>query len=153
MVSLAVNILKAIENTYKKKYVGVLKVKKLQPFGYSISLGLNTPEKPIVIAAQIDNEEDFIKFFIQELRVGRFHEVKYFSTYRNVENTYYKHTYSVNVSYANEEVVVYPPTVEEEPDEPKPQGYIEVTPTCIYLNPDNNFTCTVEVLSNIIWNI
>ena len=55
MVSLAINILKAIENTYKKKYVGVLRIRKIKPFGYAISLGLSTPEKPLVIAAQIED--------------------------------------------------------------------------------------------------
>lgn len=152
MVSLAINILKAIENTYKKKYVGVLRIRKIKPFGYAISLGLSTPEKPIVIAAQIEDQDKFLDFFIKELRVGRFHEVKYFSTYRNL-GCCYKHSYSSTIKEDLEEIVIYPPQEDTPPDTPEESGFIIVTPQYIYLSPSNNFTADVNILSNIVWNI
>lgn len=73
-------LLEAIENTYKKRYVGVLKVEKLEPIGFKVSLGHS--DKPVVISAELD-EDSFIKYFIQELRVSRLHEVEYFEGVRS----------------------------------------------------------------------
>ena len=60
-------LLQAIEDTYQKKYVGVLKIEKLEPIGFKVSLG--HPDKPLVVSAELD-EDSFIKFFIQELRTS-----------------------------------------------------------------------------------
>ena len=40
---------------YKAKYIGKLKVKKLLPFGYQVSLGMNTPECPYIIYAELNS--------------------------------------------------------------------------------------------------
>jgi hypothetical protein len=44
-------ILDAIEEVYKKRYVGTLKITKLTPVGYNIRLGMNNDDKPINISA------------------------------------------------------------------------------------------------------
>jgi hypothetical protein len=44
-------ILDAIEEVYKKRYVGTLKITKLKPVGYNIRLGMNNDDKPINISA------------------------------------------------------------------------------------------------------
>lgn len=52
---------------YKAKYTGKLTVKKLFPFGYQVSLGMNTPECPYIIYAELKDKE-FLKFLREELR-------------------------------------------------------------------------------------
>ena len=73
-------LLQAIEDTYQKKYVGVLKIEKLEPIGFKVSLG--HPDKPLVVSAELD-EDSFIKFFIQELKTSRLHEIHQFEGIRN----------------------------------------------------------------------
>lgn len=60
-------ILGYLEDIYKAKYIGKLKVTKLFPFGYQVSLGMNTPECPYIIYAELKDKE-FLKFFREELR-------------------------------------------------------------------------------------
>lgn len=64
-----------ILDIYKKKYVGKIKIQKLNP-GYSIHLGMSTPEKPLVICGQLE-DSDFLKFLKEELRTKKFHLVYY----------------------------------------------------------------------------
>lgn len=73
-------LLQAIEDTYKKRYVGTLKIEKLNPIGFKVSIG--NVDKPLVISAELD-EDSFIKYFIQELRTSRLHEVIYFEGVRS----------------------------------------------------------------------
>lgn len=61
---------------YKVKYIGKLTVKKLTPFGYQVSLGMNTPECPIVIYAELKDKE-FLRFLKEELRSRRLDMVSY----------------------------------------------------------------------------
>lgn len=75
-------LLQAIEDTYNKRYVGVLKIEHLKPIGFKVSIG--HPDKPLVISAELD-EDSFIKYFIQELRVSRLHEIHYFEGIRTLE--------------------------------------------------------------------
>lgn len=60
-------ILEYLEDIYKAKYIGKLKVTKLIPFGYQVSLGMNTPECPQIIYAELKDKE-FLKFLREELR-------------------------------------------------------------------------------------
>lgn len=94
MDSLGIKLLQAIEDTYNKKYVGVIKIEKLNPKGYKVSMG--NPDKPIQIAAELD-EDSFIKHFIQELRVSRLHEIHYFEGIRNVEDCIKCRTYEPRI--------------------------------------------------------
>lgn len=52
---------------YNAKYIGKLKVEKLTPCGYQISLGMNTPEHPQIIYAELPDKE-FLKFLKEELK-------------------------------------------------------------------------------------
>ncbi len=61
---------------YKAKYIGKLKVKKLLPFGYQVSLGMNTPECPYIIYAELKDKE-FLKFLREELRQRKLDMVFY----------------------------------------------------------------------------
>lgn len=82
METLANNLKQAIEDVYQKKYVGVLRLTKLKPIGYSVSLYLQS-ERPINIAAQIENQQEFIKFFKKEMRERSLDSVKYFTGYKS----------------------------------------------------------------------
>ena len=41
---------------YNAKYIGKIWVKKLNPFGYQVSLGLNAPECPHVIYGELKDK-------------------------------------------------------------------------------------------------
>lgn len=74
-------ILDAIEEVYKKRYVGTLKITKLKPMGYNIRLGMNNDDKPINISAQLEGE-NFLKFFKQELRDRGWNTIHWFLGYK-----------------------------------------------------------------------
>ena len=40
-----------IEDIYKKRYIGKLAIKRLEPQGLMVILGMNNVEKPITISA------------------------------------------------------------------------------------------------------
>jgi len=40
-----------IEEIYKKKYIGKLFIKRLEPMGLTVILGMNNVDKPITISA------------------------------------------------------------------------------------------------------
>lgn len=61
---------------YKAEYIGKMKVEKVQPFGYLIKLGLNTPECPYIIYAELKDHE-FLEFLKEQLKSMRFHMVFY----------------------------------------------------------------------------
>ena len=70
-------ILCLIEQLYNKKYIGKLWIKNLTPIGYQIKFGINNDDKPLVISAELP-EDEFIKFMKNELRERRLDYVKYF---------------------------------------------------------------------------
>lgn len=70
---------------YKAKYIGKIKVKKLIPFGYQISLGMNTPECPLVIYAELKDKE-FLHFLKEELRNRRLDMVSYSKLSKTMPN-------------------------------------------------------------------
>ena len=72
------NILDIIEKRYKRKYVGGIKVTKLVS-GYKLVLDLGNPDKRVIqISADIDSEEDFLKFIEKELIARQLEKVQFF---------------------------------------------------------------------------
>ena len=72
-------ILCIIENRYKRKYVGGIKVTKLQSGGYKLVLDLGNPDKRVIqISADLPSEEDFLKFIEQELISRQLERVQFF---------------------------------------------------------------------------
>lgn len=61
---------------YHKKYIGKLDIKKLNPIGYCVKLGMDVINKPITIYAELD-DSTFLKFLKQELKDRRFNLVNY----------------------------------------------------------------------------
>lgn len=55
-----------IMDIYKKTYIGKLNIQKLDPKGYCIKLGMNTPDQPITIYAELEDNE-FLKFLRKEI--------------------------------------------------------------------------------------
>ena len=71
-------ILDIIEKRYKRKYVGGITVTKLLS-GYKLVLDLGNPDKErIQIAADIESDEDFLKFIEQELISRQLERVQFF---------------------------------------------------------------------------
>ena len=71
-------ILDIIEKRYKRKYVGGITVTKLLS-GYKLVLDLGNPDKRVIqISADLDSEEDFLKFIEQELISRQLERVQFF---------------------------------------------------------------------------
>lgn len=71
------NILRIIEQVYNKKYIGKLDIIRLDPIGLQVKFGMNNVDKPLVISAELD-DESFLKFLKEELRVRGLNTVQYF---------------------------------------------------------------------------
>ena len=72
------NILDIIEKRYKRKYVGGIYVTKLLS-GYKLVLDLGNPDKRVIqISADLNSEEDFLKFIEQELISRQLEKVQFF---------------------------------------------------------------------------
>lgn len=65
-----------ILDIYHKQYIGKLEITKLNPVGYSIKFGLDRPNKPMTIYAELEDDK-FLKFLKQELRNRRFNLIYY----------------------------------------------------------------------------
>ena len=71
-------ILDIIEKRYKRKYVGGITVTKLLS-GYKLVLDLGNPDKRVIqISADLESEEDFLKFIEQELISRQLEKVQFF---------------------------------------------------------------------------
>lgn len=71
-------ILDIIEKRYKRKYTGGIKVTKLIS-GYKLVLDLGNPDVGgIQISADINSEEDFLKYVEQELISRQLERVQFF---------------------------------------------------------------------------
>lgn len=75
-------ILTYIQKYYKKQYIGELNITRIKPNGYKVVFGLNVPERPLTIMAQL-NMCDFIKFMQQEIKDRRLDFVKFFTGVQN----------------------------------------------------------------------
>ena len=73
-----------IEEVYQKQYIGKLQVERLNPVGLVVKLGLNVDEKPIVIAADLEDDK-FLDFFRKEVREKRLDEIKFFRGFKNLQ--------------------------------------------------------------------
>ena len=72
------HILDIIEKRYKRKYTGGIQVTKLLS-GYKLVLDLGNPDKRVIqISADIDSEEDFLKYVEQELISRQLERVQFF---------------------------------------------------------------------------
>ena len=56
---------------YNKHYIGKINIQKLNPVGYYIKLGMDTPLQPITIYAELE-DKPFLKFLKDELKSRRF---------------------------------------------------------------------------------
>lgn len=65
-----------IQEIFNKIYTGKIHVTKLDPAGYSIKLGLSTPEQPVTIYAELE-DEPFLKFLKEELKGRLYHLIYY----------------------------------------------------------------------------
>lgn len=84
-------ILEGVQASYKKKYVGRLKVVPIAN-GYQMKMWLNHPEAPLVIAAELSDSE-FLSFIMKELKSRHLELTEYFTGYKiedphnNCDNT------------------------------------------------------------------
>ena len=71
-------ILDIIEKRYKRKYVGGITVTKLLS-GYKLILDLGNPDKRVIqISADLESEEDFLKYIEKELISRQLEKVQFF---------------------------------------------------------------------------
>ena len=94
-------ILDIIEKRYKRKYVGGIKVKPRNFFtllgNNKLVLDLGNPDvRAIQISADIDSEEDFLKFVEKELISRQLERVKFFKGIVNYPEDEQRGTYCKN---------------------------------------------------------
>lgn len=65
-----------IMDIYNMCYVGKLEIIKLDPIGYCIKFGKDTPDQPLVIYAEMEDNK-FLKFLKQELKDMRLNLIYY----------------------------------------------------------------------------
>lgn len=63
---------------YEMEFVGEIKIENLEPVGYKVAFNFNKSENPVVIIADLPDEE-FLPFIKEEIRSRKFHKVKYYS--------------------------------------------------------------------------
>mgnify|MGYP003289015192 FL=1 len=63
---------------YEMEFVGEIKIEDLEPVGYKVAFNFNRSENPVVIIADLPDEE-FLPFIKEEIRSRKFHKVKYYS--------------------------------------------------------------------------
>ena len=78
---------------YHKKYIGKIEIEKLDPVGYSIKLGMNTPLQPKTIHIELEDEK-FLKVLKQELKDMKLNMVQY----GGVQLTYHTPCQPINSS-------------------------------------------------------
>lgn len=61
-----------IMDIYNKQYIGKLDIQQLDPVGYCVRFGMDTPLQPITICAQLEDSK-FLKFIRQEIKNRLFH--------------------------------------------------------------------------------
>lgn len=64
---------------YKADFIGKIDIEDLEPVGYKVSFYLDNPEYPLVIIADLPDEE-FISFIKKELRIRKLIDTKYYKT-------------------------------------------------------------------------
>lgn len=66
---------------YKMEFLGDIKIEDLDPVGYIVSFNFNKTENPVVIIADLPDEE-FLNFIKEEIRRRSFHKTKYYNTFK-----------------------------------------------------------------------
>ena len=66
-----------ITEVYNVKYVGSLEVKRIEPVGLIVRLGIMNDYKPMYISAELDDEQ-FLKYFKKELYDRNLDMVEFF---------------------------------------------------------------------------
>ena len=64
---------------YEMEFIGDIKIEDLDPVGYKVAFNFNHAENPVVIIADLPDEE-FLPFIKEEIRSRKFQKVKYYST-------------------------------------------------------------------------
>lgn len=68
-----------MKELYQMDFRGDIKIKDLDSGGYSVSFNFNKSENPVVIIADLPDDE-FLSFIKEEIRNRKFHRVKYYNT-------------------------------------------------------------------------
>jgi hypothetical protein len=68
-----------MRHLYQAEFIGGIKIENLDPVGYKVSFYLDNPEYPLVIIADLPDEE-FLPFIKEELRSRKLVKTKYFKT-------------------------------------------------------------------------
>ena len=75
-------ILDCFTEVYDVKYIGTLKVKRLEPIGLEVRLGIMNDYKPMYISAELDDVQ-FLKYFKRELYDRNLDMVEFFKGVKN----------------------------------------------------------------------
>lgn len=67
-----------MRDLYQMEYIGGLEIEDLNPVGYKISFNFDRSEMPLVIIADLPNDE-FLPFIKEELRSRKLQRVKYYN--------------------------------------------------------------------------
>jgi len=78
-------ILDCFTEVYNVKYVGTLKIKRLEPVGLEIRLGIMNDYKPMYISAELDDVQ-FLKYFKKELYDRNLDMVEFFKGVKSYED-------------------------------------------------------------------
>ena len=70
-------ILDCIRQLYKMEFIGTIKIEDLDPIGYKVSLNLDRSENPLVLIADLPDDE-FLEFMREEIRSRKLHKVKHY---------------------------------------------------------------------------
>lgn len=68
-----------MRDLYQMEFIGDIKIENLDSVGYKVSFNFNRSENPVVIIADLPDEE-FLPFIKEELRSRKFHRVHYYNT-------------------------------------------------------------------------
>jgi hypothetical protein len=79
-------ILGCIRQLYKMEFIGEIKIEDLDPVGYKVSLNLDRSENPLVLIADLPDEE-FLDFIREEIRSRKLHKVKHYLATKVPGNT------------------------------------------------------------------
>jgi len=79
-------ILGCIRQLYKMEFIGEIKIEDLDPVGYKVSLNLDRSENPLVLIADLPDEE-FLDFMREEIRSRKLHKVKHYLATKVPGNT------------------------------------------------------------------
>ena len=68
------------------EFIGEIKIENLNPIGYKVSLNLDRSENPLVLIADLPDEE-FLDFIKEEIRSRKLHKVKHYLATKVPGNT------------------------------------------------------------------